>query len=152
MSYALNVIMVSYIEHPRIVPGTVEERGYQMRMAEGCLKDSTLLILPTGLGKTIVALYVVADVLESGKKVLILAPTKPLVDQHLSTFSTLLADADVNMINGNMLPKKRKETMEHSDVTIATPQAVANDLENELYDLKDIGLIVYDEAHRGTGE
>ncbi|MCL2607242.1 MAG: DEAD/DEAH box helicase family protein [Methanomassiliicoccaceae archaeon] len=143
--------MVSFAEHPRIVRNTVEEREYQMRMAEGCSKDSTLLILPTGLGKTIVALFVVADVLEKNKKVLILAPTKPLADQHHSTFSSLLTDADVSVMNGHMPPEKRKRITDENDVIIATPQAVANDLKNGLYDLNDFGLVVYDEAHRGTG-
>jgi Fanconi anemia group M protein len=121
-------------------------------MAEGCLRESTLLILPTGLGKTIVALYVAAGVLEKGKKVLVLAPTKPLVDQHNTTFSTLLTDTKVGVMNGNMPPEKRKSVMENNDVTVATPQAVANDLENGLYDLSDFGLVIYDEAHRGTGK
>jgi Fanconi anemia group M protein len=144
--------MAEFAEHPRIVPNTVERRAYQIQMAEGCRKDPTLLILPTGLGKTIVALYVAADILEKGKKVLILAPTKPLVDQHRSTFSSLLVNAEVGAINGNMVPKKRKESIEKNDVTVATPQAVANDLEKGLYDLNDFGLVVYDEAHRGTGD
>ncbi|MCL2712454.1 MAG: DEAD/DEAH box helicase family protein [Methanomassiliicoccaceae archaeon] len=144
--------MATYVKHPRIVPDTVEERDYQLRMAKGCSECSTLLILPTGLGKTIVALYVAADILEKGKKVLILAPTKPLVDQHNSTFSSLLVNARVGTMNGNMLPKKRKNVMEMNDVIAATPQAVANDLENGIYDLKNIGLVIYDEAHRGTGE
>ena len=143
--------MASFVTHPRIVCDTVEEREYQLRMAEGCAKESTLLILPTGLGKTIVALYVVADVLEKGKKVMILAPTKPLVDQHYSTFSSLLVDAKVGVMNGNMPPEKRKAVVKDNDVIVATPQAVANDLGNGLYDMNDLGLVVYDEAHRGTG-
>jgi Fanconi anemia group M protein len=120
-------------------------------MAEGCSKASTLLILPTGLGKTIVALYVTADILEKGKKVLILAPTKPLVDQHNTTFSSLLVNTKVGVMNGNMAPEKRKRVMDESDVIVATPQAVANDLENRLYDMSRFGLVIYDEAHRGTG-
>ncbi|MDR0334819.1 MAG: DEAD/DEAH box helicase family protein [Methanomassiliicoccaceae archaeon] len=144
--------MAAYVRHPRIVPDTVEEREYQVRMAEGCCKNSTLLILPTGMGKTIVALYVAADVLEKGKKVMVLAPTKPLVDQHHATFSSLLVNTKVGVMTGELIPEKRKKVLAENDVTIATPQAVANDLENKLYDLKDFGLVIYDEAHRGTGE
>ncbi|MDR0778987.1 MAG: DEAD/DEAH box helicase family protein [Methanomassiliicoccaceae archaeon] len=144
--------MASFVKHPRIIPDTVEEREYQLRMAEGCSKDPTLLILPTGLGKTIVALYVTANILEKGKKVLVLAPTKPLVDQHNTTFSSLLVNTKVGVMNGNMPPEKRKGMLENNDVTVATPQAVANDLENKLYDLNDFGLVIYDEAHRGTGK
>ncbi|MCL1905305.1 MAG: DEAD/DEAH box helicase family protein [Methanomassiliicoccaceae archaeon] len=143
--------MATFVRHPRILPDTVEEREYQLRMASGCINNSTLLILPTGMGKTIVALYAVADVLEKGKKVMVLAPTKPLVDQHYMTFSSMLVNTKVGIMNGNMVPKKRREALRDNDVTVATPQAVANDLENKLYDLSDFGLVIYDEAHRGTG-
>jgi len=143
--------MATFVTHPRIARDTVEEREYQLRMAEGCSERSTLLILPTGLGKTIVALYVVANVLEKNGKVLILAPTKPLVDQHHSTFSSLLTDTKVGVMNGNMAPEKRKAVMAENDVVVATPQAVANDLSNGLYDMNDFSLVIYDEAHRGTG-
>ena len=37
------------VEHPRIVPGSVEERRYQTAMVQGCLRNNTLVILPTGL-------------------------------------------------------------------------------------------------------
>ena len=139
------------LSRPRIKPDTVEERRYQVSMAEGCLKQDTLVILPTGLGKTVVALIVAASVLDKGKKVLMLAPTKPLVDQHHSTFSGWLDRTEVGVMNGNMIPEKRKEAVRSSDMLIATPQAVANDLENGLYDLSDYGLVIYDEAHRGVG-
>ena len=144
-------MMVNFITHPRIIRNTIEEREYQLRMAEGCSIESTLLILPTGLGKTIVALYVAADILEKGKKVMVLAPTKPLVDQHYSTFSSLLVDTKVGIMNGNMSPEKRKDVLILNDITVATPQAVANDLNKGVYDLNDFGLVIYDEAHRGTG-
>ena len=144
--------MASYVKRPRIVPDKVEERDYQVRMADGCCRHSTLLILPTGLGKTIVALYVAADVLEKGKKVMVLAPTKPLVDQHYSTFASLLVDTKVGMMTGNLLPEKRAGVLKDNDVIVATPQAVANDLTNGSYDLRDFGLVIYDEAHRGTGD
>ena len=62
-----------YISRPRIVPDSVESRKYQVDMADACLKRNTLVILPTGLGKTVIALLVSADILEKGKKVLILA-------------------------------------------------------------------------------
>lgn len=143
--------MTTYLSHPRIVPDTVEERRYQARMAEGCLKQDSLIILPTGLGKTVIALIVAADVLGKGRKVMILAPTKPLVDQHSLTFSRWLRDTEICTLNGNMAPDRRTECLRSSDMVISTPQAVANDLENGRYDLRDFGLVIYDEAHRGVG-
>ena len=143
--------MTSYLSHPRIVPDTVEERKYQIRMAEDCLRHDSMIILPTGLGKTIVALIVAANILDKGKKVLLVAPTKPLLDQHGSDFRGWLKDTEVGVINGSMMPDRRAEIVERSDMVISTPQAVANDLENRLYTLKDFGIVIYDEAHRGVG-
>ena len=139
------------ISHPRIVPDKVEERKYQMIMARGCLNVNTLLVLPTGLGKTIIALYVAAEVLEQGKKVLLLAPTKPLVDQHSKVFSELLRDSSVGVMNGHMRPDSRAVMVKENDLIVSTPQSVANDLENGRYNLNDFGLVIYDEAHRATG-
>lgn len=143
--------MQTYLSHPRIVPDTVEERTYQVSMSRGCLRNDSLIILPTGLGKTVVALIVMAEVLEKGKKVLLLAPTKPLVDQHNLTFSGWLRNTEISVLNGNMAPEKRSAILKDSDLVIATPQAVANDLECGRYDLRDFGLVIYDEAHRGVG-
>ena len=141
---------MNYIVHPRIVPGKVEERMYQVSMARGCVTSNTLLILPTGLGKTIVAVNVTADFLSKGR-ILLMAPTKPLVEQHFEEFSNLLVDADIGVITGNMKPERRAELMSTCDVVISTPQSVANDLEAGRYDLSGFSLIIYDEAHRGTG-
>ena len=142
---------MGYISHPRIVPDKVEERKYQMVMARGCLNVSTLLVLPTGLGKTIIALYATAEILEQKRKVLLLAPTKPLVDQHSNVFSNLLFDSKVGVMNGHMSPDTRTKVINENDLIVSTPQSVANDLENGKYDLSDFGLIIYDEAHRATG-
>lgn len=142
---------MTYLSDPRIAPDTVEERAYQVKMAQACLRGSTLLILPTGLGKTIVAVIVTAQIIGKGKKVLILAPTKPLVEQHYETFSELLVDTKIGTMNGNMAPKKRNSVIEDNDVIVCTPQVVANDLENERYGLSDFGLVIYDEAHRAVG-
>lgn len=142
---------MTFVSHPLIAPDTVEDRAYQANISKRCLSANTLVILPTGLGKTVIALRVAADILDRGGKVLFLAPTKPLVDQHFHSFSELLNGPMVGIMNGNMDPLKRKEIMEYGDVVISTPQAVANDLENSVYDLSGVRLLIYDEAHRGVG-
>ena len=142
---------MTFISKPRIVPDSVESRAYQVNMAEKCINSDTLIILPTGLGKTVVALLVAADILEKGKKVLILAPTKPLVEQHYEFFSSTLVDTEIGTMNGNMEPEKRASVIARNDVIVCTPQVVSNDLDCQRYGLKDFGLIVYDEAHRATG-
>ena len=141
---------MTFITHPRIVPDSVEERRYQTAMVQGCLRNNTLVILPTGLGKTVVAVRVAAEYLSSGK-VLVLAPTKPLVDQHRESFSRMLVDTRVGEMNGNMKPETRAGIVEECDIVVSTPQSVANDLEAGRYGLTGFSLIIFDEAHRGVG-
>ena len=142
---------MKYIVHPCIKPDTVEERSYQTSMVKGCLTSNSLLILPTGLGKTIVALYVAAEYVSKGK-VMILAPTKPLLDQHKGTFEELMVGHSVCVVSGEVDQKKRAELIAGNDVIIGTPQTVCNDLESGRYDLDGFSLIIYDEAHRGVGD
>ena len=141
-----------YVSRPRIVPESVEERRYQTEMADACLKRNTMVVLPTGLGKTVVALLVSAEILEKGKKVLILAPTKPLVEQHYEFFVSNLTDTRVGTMNGNMPPENRASVIGGNDVIVCTPQVVSNDLDSQRYDLSSFGLIIFDEAHRATGD
>lgn len=142
---------MEHVTEPGIAPGRMEDRRYQAAMAAGCLRENTLVILPTGLGKTAVAARVAARVLSEGGKVLALAPTKPLVDQHAAYFSEMLPECRVEMINGLMAPEKRKRIVSECDFVISTPQSVSNDLDNRMYGLEPFGLVIFDEAHRATG-
>lgn len=141
---------MSYVSHPMIAPDKVEERKYQLSMAEMCIGCNTLVILPTGLGKTVVALHVIAELIGKGK-VLILAPTKPLVEQHCEFFSGMLPHSKVGSMNGLMKPETRIKVIDSNELIVSTPQAVANDLASEKYDLSKFSLVIYDEAHRGVG-
>ena len=79
------------ISHPLIRPDSIESREYQLAIAMKALDANTMVILPTGLGKTVVALIVAASRLYNEKgRVLMLAPTKPLVEQHLRFFEKFL--------------------------------------------------------------
>ncbi|HEX4920203.1 MAG TPA: DEAD/DEAH box helicase, partial [Candidatus Bathyarchaeia archaeon] len=71
-----------------MIPAGIEAREYQRSIADSALKGNTLVVLPTGLGKTIIALLVAVERLarNPGKKALILAPTRPLVLQHSGFF------------------------------------------------------------------
>jgi ERCC4-related helicase len=51
----------AFMKHPLIKPDTVEQRLYQLSLAGKALERSSLVVLPTGLGKTIIALFVIAS-------------------------------------------------------------------------------------------
>ncbi|HPE52206.1 MAG TPA: DEAD/DEAH box helicase family protein, partial [Methanothrix soehngenii] len=143
--------MSTYLEHPLLKPHTVEKRLFQMDLAASALKSSSLIVVPTGLGKTVIALMVLLARLDKGR-VLFLAPTKPLVEQHATFLCRVLKDGgEVTMMTGEMMPEKRKAAWEAARITVSTPQVIENDLLSRRIDLEDISLIIFDEAHRAVG-
>ena len=63
----------------------IEPRSYQINIIRSIYSGkNTLVIFPTGLGKTLIAVFAMAKSLAGGKKALMLAPTKPLGEQHYS--------------------------------------------------------------------
>jgi ERCC4-related helicase len=144
---------VQYISHPLIKPDTVEQRLYQLSLAGEALKRSTLVVLPTGLGKTIVALLVMVSRLPRGK-VLVLSPTKPLVEQHVAFFKSTLTilPETIVLFTGSTPPQKRTSMWESAQVVVSTPQVIENDLLGKKITLEDVSCIIFDEAHRATGD
>ena len=61
----------------------LEKREYQINIVNSVNKKNSLIVLPTGMGKTIIALLIIGEELKKkNNKILFLAPTKPLVLQH----------------------------------------------------------------------
>ncbi len=143
---------VEFIKHPLIKPGTVEQRLYQLALAGEAIKKSSLIVLPTGLGKTVVALLVMVSRLPKGK-VLLLSPTKPLVEQHAAFFKDILNIPTENVVlfTGNTNPGKRESMYEKAQLVISTPQVIENDLLGKKINLEKVSCIIFDEAHRATG-
>jgi ERCC4-related helicase len=133
-----------------------EPRLYQETIAGTAALHNTMVVLPTGLGKTQVAMMLSAQRLKQypNSKVLVLAPTKPLVEQHARTFAEQLPDAEAlsTVLTGKTSPEKRSKEYERATFIFSTPQTVENDLLSKRFDLKEVSLLVLDEAHRATGD
>ncbi|MBP5699938.1 MAG: DEAD/DEAH box helicase [Methanobrevibacter sp.] len=145
--------MVTYIEHPLIRPNSAEARIYQQVLAADVLKNgNTMIVAPTALGKTIIAILVAADRLQKlkGSKILILAPSKPLTIQHEENFKHFL-NVPCTSITGAVKTDEREKRWAESQVICATPQTVESDLLNERYTLEDVSLVVFDECHHAVG-
>ncbi|MBD3312550.1 DEAD/DEAH box helicase [archaeon] len=129
----------------------IKPRLYQEKIFAKAVKENTLVVLPTGLGKTLIALMLALHELKKGR-VLVLAPTKPLVEQHLESFtnnSDLKSD-DCALVTGALKPEERGELYDKK-VVFATPQTVRNDLITRRARLEEFSLIVFDECHRAVG-
>ena len=145
--------MASYIKHPLIKENSIESRLYQQILAGDVLKKgNTMVVAPTALGKTIIAILVAADRLYKVKnsKVLVLAPSKPLAIQHEASFKEFLT-LPCTSITGAVKTDDRVKRWEESRIICATPQTVESDLLNGRYDLSSVSLIVFDECHHGVG-
>ncbi len=144
-----------HIQHAYIEPNAVEFREYQINIASSAEKENSLVVLPTGLGKTIIALFLIAKKLKNKeKKILFLAPTKPLVTQHAKTLTTFLTipENEISIFTGEVSPEKRKKQWTNSRVIISTPQVIENDLLSHRISLADVSFLIFDEAHHATGK
>lgn len=127
-------------------------RLYQENITHTSLTKNTLVVLPTGLGKTSIAMMLAVNRLNNFKnsKILFLAPSKPLVAQHMNTFKKHM-DAKMEIFTGEVKPELRKEMYENNDIVFSTPQTVANDITNKKINLKNFSLLVLDEVHKCVG-
>jgi len=132
----------------------ITPRDYQQKIFETCSNSNCLVVLPTGLGKTLIALMLTIDRMQKfpTEKIVFLAPTKPLAEQHLDYFKKYLPElfADMQLFTGAINSTKRKQIWKTADIIFSTPQCIANDVKKNLYDLKEVSLLVEDEAHRCT--
>ena len=141
-----------YLEHRFLKKNTIENRDYQVNLANQAKSENCLIVLPTGLGKTAVALQVIADFLSKGTGgILFLAPTRVLANQHYEFLKNNLTIADIALITGEDLISKRKKLWMNS-VICATPEITKNDLDRQIVSTDQFSLVIFDEAHRTIGD
>ncbi len=127
-------------------------RAYQLSIFESIMaRGNTLVVLPTGLGKTLIALMLIRAKMKEGR-CLFLTPTKPLAKQHADSIKEILEldDKSVSLVTGEMPPAKRKEEY-GKDVIVSTPQTIRNDMMHDRFG-SDFKLVIFDEAHRAIGD
>ncbi|MHA1542322.1 MAG: DEAD/DEAH box helicase family protein, partial [Candidatus Hodarchaeales archaeon] len=135
-----------------------EPRIYQQVIFSECVASSvnTLVVLPTGLGKTVIMAYLTAYILNKSptKQVLILTPTRPLVHQIKVMFSEFIGNITTDMIlevSGEISPEKREKLYPSAKIIVGTPQTIENDLLYGRFKVENIGIACIDEVHRATG-
>ena len=145
--------MVSeYLEHNLVKPNSIEMRDYQTSLASQAKTQNSLVVLPTGLGKTTIALQVILDILSQKKGgVLFLAPTRVLVNQHFEFLKEHVLLDDIGIVTGEDLIPKRKKSWVNS-IVCATPEITRNDLQRGIVPNEQFSLVIFDEAHRAVGD
>lgn len=156
----------TYPQHPEYPP-----RQYQLEITETAVHHNTIVSLPTGLGKTLIAAVVMYNYwrwFPTGK-VIFLAPTLPLVNQQVQACYKIMGiPASVTAVmTGRMPREKRMEYWRERRVFYCTPQTVQKDLvekspEGEQQEesapavassfSNQVVCLVLDEAHKATGE
>jgi len=142
-----------YFEHPLVKKGSIMRREYQTRIATKALGQPSLVVLPTGLGKTVVALILIAERIqrETGP-ILMMAPTKPLVEQHRQFMEDHLNGISIGMLTGEVPPAKRSDTYGKFQIMVSTPQVIKNDIISGDLDISRFRTLIFDEAHRAIGD
>ena len=155
--YILLLVLTNFIDLKNIKSNSIEFREYQVNIAESSYKENTLLVLPTGLGKTVIALILISKIIkinQNSEKILFLAPTKPLVLQHaqfLKNFLTINNEL-ISTFTGEISPEERNKLWARSEIIISTPQVIENDFLSKRINLKDVSFIIFDEAHHAVGK
>ncbi len=137
-------------------PFGLTPRLYQETILATAVNKNTLVVLPTGLGKTFIAMMLAKNRLDNypKSKVLFLSPTRPLVQQHHETFKEHypIGEEKIAVFTGHVKPEKRKELWKNSQIIFSTPQGLENDIIARRINLADVSLLVVDEGHRTVGE
>jgi ERCC4-related helicase len=144
--------LTQYLEKKYVQKNSIEKRDYQVNLATQAIKENCIVVLPTGLGKTAIALHVMAEYLSKGTGgVLFLAPTRVLVNQHYEFLKNNLTLDDISLITGEDTIQKRTKLWNNS-VICATPEIARNDLDRGIVTPDQFALVIFDEVHRTVGD
>ncbi|TFF88551.1 MAG: DEAD/DEAH box helicase, partial [Promethearchaeota archaeon] len=135
----------------------IEIRKYQVDIVLECIAKNSLVVIPTGLGKTIIAILLAAKTLEispPNSKVIVMAPTRPLINQHYETFLEFLTieKDQYAILTGKISPEDRPNEVQSHQMLFFTPQTLRNDLVSGNYALNNTCLLIFDEAHHASGD
>ncbi|OVA08698.1 Helicase [Macleaya cordata] len=138
-----------------IYPVNVPLRDYQLSITKTALFSNTLVALPTGLGKTLIAAVVMYNYFRwfPEGKIVFTAPSRPLVMQQIEACHNTVGIPQEWTIDmtGQMSPPKRACFWKAKRVFFVTPQVLEKDIQAGTCLVKNLVCLVIDEAHRAMG-
>src|SRR3989338_2864600 len=133
-----------------------EPRLYQQTILATAVEKNTLVVLPTGMGKTNIFLMLTAHRMMQypNSKILFIGPTKPLIEQYMNVFKEHfeISENDMAIFTGMVSPEKRSELWKNAKIIFSTPQGLENDIISGKIKLEEVCLLGVDEAHRAVGD
>lgn len=133
-------------------------------MFEICCQKNSILYLPTGSGKTLIALKVInhyrqilkTPLNEGGKRSVFLVNTVCLANQQAQTIEDIL---EVNVACWTSESKKKswkrekfREEFEKSEVIVATSQLFLDAVKHSFISLAELNILVIDECHHARAD
>lgn len=138
-----------------IYPVNVPLRDYQFSIVKTALFSNTLVSLPTGLGKTLIAAVVMYNYFRwfPAGKIVFTAPSRPLVMQQIEACHNIVGIPQEWTIDmtGQMNPAQRSGFWHSKRVFFVTPQVLEKDIQSGSCHTKELVCLVVDEAHRAMG-
>ncbi|GER37833.1 ATP-dependent DNA helicase MPH1 [Striga asiatica] len=138
-----------------IYPVNIPRRDYQFSITKTALFSNTLVVLPTGLGKTLIAAVVMYNYFRwfPEGKIVFAAPSRPLVLQQIEACHNIVGIPQEWTIDltGQTNPKRRADLWKDRRVFFVTPQVLEKDIHSGSCLVKHLVCLVVDEAHRATG-
>ena len=131
-----------------------EPRLYQQTIFATCAEKNTLVVLPTGMGKTNIFLMLASLRLKQypNSKILFIGPTRPLIDQYKEVFKKHfeIDESKLVVFTGFVKPEKRAELWKDAKIIFSTPQGLENDIISRRINLEEVSLLGFDEAHKAV--
>lgn len=102
---------------------------------------SVLVSAPTGVGKTLIADYLIEDCQKRGQEVIYTAPIKALSNQKFKQFKHLFGEAQVGIITGDVVINSQ------APIKIMTTEIFRNILHSRPEDFNQSSHVIFDEVH-----
>lgn len=102
---------------------------------------SVLVTAPTGVGKTLVADYVIEKIYKDGGRVVYTAPIKALSNQKFKEFKAHVGEEAVGILTGDVVINP------DAPILIMTTEIFRNMLQEDVERVRDVRYVIFDEIH-----
>lgn len=129
------------IEIPEVYRNYHLDDFQRQAIAELLKGNSVLVSAPTGVGKTLIADYLIDVAIPKKERVIYTAPIKALSNQKYKEFKLLYGEDRVGIVTGDVVINSE------ADICLMTTEIFRNILHQDLKRLDGVSHIIFDEVH-----